>query len=52
MDVAPDPRHIESIQAANVAIGGTQVVINDNELVTPQSSLESEFTQKAGCSIR
>ena len=31
MQVTPDPRHIESLQAANVAIGGVQVVILDNQ---------------------
>ena len=33
MNLTPDPIHIESLQAANVVIGGTQVVILDNQRI-------------------
>jgi formylglycine-generating enzyme required for sulfatase activity len=33
MNVTPDPRHIESLQAANVVIGGTQVVIHSDQRI-------------------
>ena len=31
MEVTPDPRHIESIRAANVVVGGSQIVIIDGQ---------------------
>ena len=31
MDITPDPRHIESIRAANVAVGGPQTIIADGQ---------------------
>jgi formylglycine-generating enzyme required for sulfatase activity len=33
MDITPDPRHIESIRAANVAIGGPQTIIADGQRI-------------------
>ncbi len=34
MEVTPDPRHIESIRAANVVVGGSQVVIIDGQPIS------------------
>ena len=40
MTVTPDPRHVASIQAANVNIGGRQTIITDGQAIEVPTRLE------------